>query len=164
MALSISASLKTIKGALPPSSSESFLMSPAHCCMRMEPTRVEPVNVSLRTLVFSQSSLPISAASDPVTIFNTPLGIPARSPKTAMAVADNGVSSAGRPTNVQPDARAGATFRAIIAFGKFHGVIEPTTPIGCFKTKMRLSRWWPGITSPSIRRHSSANQRKKLAP
>ena len=38
--------------------------------------------------------------------------------------------------------------RAIMALGKFHGVIDVATPIGCFKTVMRLSRWWPGIVSP----------------
>jgi hydrogenase-4 component E len=45
-------------------------------------------------------------------------------------------------------ASAGPTLRAIIALGKFQGVIEAATPIGCFSTRMRLSGWCPGIVSP----------------
>ncbi len=63
-------------------------------------------------------------------------------------MAESGVSSEGRQTMVQPTASAGATLRAIMALGKFHGVIEAATPTGCFSTTMRLSRWWPGMTSP----------------
>ena len=48
----------------------------------------------------------------------------------------------------QPAASAGAALRVIIALGKFQGVIEAATPIGCFMTVIRLSRWWPGIVSP----------------
>ena len=40
--------------------------------------------------------------------------------------------SLGFNTTVQPAASAGATLRAIIAIGKFQGVIAPTTPTGCF--------------------------------
>jgi hypothetical protein len=59
-AISISASSKTMNGALPPSSSESFLTVPAHCSIRNLPTSVEPVKVSLRTVGFEVSSPPIS--------------------------------------------------------------------------------------------------------
>ena len=38
-------------------------------------------------------------------------------------------------------AKAGATLRAIIALGKFHGVIDAQTPMGCLMTVMRLSGW-----------------------
>jgi len=38
-------------------------------------------------------------------------------------------------TTVQPQAKAGPTFRVIIANGKFHGVIAPTTPTGCSAKK-----------------------------
>jgi len=47
---------------------------------------------------------------------------------------------AGFTTTGQPAARAGAHLRVIMAFGKFHGVIAATTPIGSFTTTMRLSR------------------------
>ena len=107
----------------------------------MRPTAVDPVKVNLRTIGFSQNSCPVLGASDVVTTWNTPAGKPARSASTAIAVADNGVNSAGRAMNAHPAARAGAALRVIIAFGKFHGVMDAATPMGCFKTVMRLSRW-----------------------
>lgn len=66
----------------------------------------------------------------------------------AIAIAENGVREAGFSTMAQPAAKAGPALRVIIAFGKFHGVIAATTPIGCFMTRMRLSFWWPGMMSP----------------
>ena len=44
-------------------------------------------------------------------------------------------------TTGHPAASAGAHLRVIIAAGKFHGVIEATTPIGCFSTRIRF----PGL-------------------
>jgi hypothetical protein len=38
--------------------------------------------------------------------------------------------------------------RVIIASGKFHGVMQATTPIGCLMTTIRVSAWWPGMVSP----------------
>ena len=55
-----------------------------------------------------------------VTTFMTPGGKPASFDNAAKYKADNGVSSAGLITQVQPQATAAATFLAIIAFGKFH--------------------------------------------
>jgi hypothetical protein len=69
----------------------------------------------------------------------TPAGIPARSASSASASAENGVCDAGFSTTVQPHAIAGPALRVIIASGKFHGVMQPTTPIGCLMTTMRLS-------------------------
>ena len=74
--------------------------------------------------------------------------MPARWASSAIAKADSGVWAAGFTTNVQPAAKAGATLRAIIAFGKFHGVMAATTPTGCFSTTMRLPGAIVGITSP----------------
>jgi mRNA interferase HicA len=54
-AISISASSKTMNGALPPNSRESFLTVPAHCSISNLPTSVEPVKVSLRTVGFDVS-------------------------------------------------------------------------------------------------------------
>ena len=65
-----------------------------------------------------------------------------------MTSAERGVSEAGRATNAHPAAKAGAALRVIIALGKFQGVIEAATPIGCFSTMIRLSGWWPGMVSP----------------
>ena len=80
---------------------------------------------------FSQNSLPMSDERFEVMTENNPAGTPARSASTASAMADRGVSAAGRETMPQPAASAGATLRAIMAFGKFHGVIEAATPMGC---------------------------------
>src|SRR5205814_433780 len=77
IAASRSASSNTMNGALPPSSSDSFFTVPAHCAMSFLPTAVEPVKVTLRTLVLEVISPPIAAAS-PVTTLSTPAGTPAR--------------------------------------------------------------------------------------
>ena len=105
----------------------------------MRPTRVEPVNVIFRTLGFSQNSFPDADASFEGTICKIPVGRPALWAKTPKANAEKGVSSDGRATKAQPAANAGAAFRVIIAFGKFQGVIEAATPIGCLITVIRLS-------------------------
>jgi len=136
-----------MNGALPPSSNESFLTVVAHCAMSSLPTAVEPVKLSLRTSRLLVNSAPMGLES-PVTTDTTPGGTPARSASTHMASAENGVSSEGLITMVQPAASAGATLRAIIAAGKFQGVIAAVTPIGCFNTTMRLSGPWLGMTSP----------------
>jgi len=139
-----------MNGALPPSSSESFFKVGALCCIRMRPTAVEPVNVSLRTIGDAHSALPtsIDCASSAGITFSTPGGKPARCDSSASASADSGVCSAGLMTTVQPAASAGATLRVIIAFGKFHGVIAAQTPTGSLKTKSRLSAALLGSVSP----------------
>ena len=65
-----------------------------------------------------------------------------------MASAENGVADAGLMTMVQPAASAGPSLRAIIALGKFQGVIAPTTPTPCLMMTIRRSAAWAGITSP----------------
>src|SRR5947208_8012502 len=146
-AISISASSKTIKGALPPNSSETFFTVPAHCSIKSLPISVEPVKVSLRTVGFEVISPPISVAP-PVTQEKTPFGTPARSASSHSASAENGVAVAGFSTIVQPAASEGPALRVIIAAGKFHGVIAAQTPIGSFNTTMRLSGPCDGIVSP----------------
>src|SRR5437660_1283343 len=88
-AASRSASSKTMKGALPPSSRESFLTVPAHWAMRIFPISVEPVKESLRTMGLEVSSAPISVA-EPLTTLSTPRGRPARAASSASATAENG--------------------------------------------------------------------------
>src|ERR1700731_2003396 len=146
-AASISASSKTMNGALPPSSSESLLTVPAHCCISNLPISVEPVKVNLRTIGFEVSSPPTSLAG-PVTQEKTPFGTPARSANSHNASAEKGVAVAGFSTIVQPAASAGPDLRVIIAAGKFHGVIAAVTPIGSLVTTMRLSAACAGIVSP----------------
>src|SRR2546430_5357401 len=146
-AASRSASSNTINGALPPSSSESFLIVSALCFMSKRPTSVEPVKVTLRTSELEVISPPI-AFELPVNTLNTPAGIPARSAKTASAKAENGVALAGFATMVQPEANAGPAFRAIMAAGKFQGVIAAQTPMGCLMTTRRRSFQGDGMVSP----------------
>ncbi len=149
-ASSRSASSKTMNGALPPSSSETFFTCCAHCAISSFPTSVEPVKPSLRTVGFPVSSPPISGAScaAPVTISKTPSGSPASRPRRAIASAVSGVCSAGLSTIVQPDASAGAALRVGIAAGKFHGVMPAVTPMGLFVTTIRRSAAKVGIVSP----------------
>ena len=94
----------------------------------------------------------------------TPGGNPARSASTASARAENGVCDAGLATTVQPAASAGPTLRVIIAIGKFHGVMQPTTPMGSLVTTIRLSAACDGIVSPYARLPSSANHSMNEAP
>ena len=136
-----------MKGALPPSSSASFLTVPEHCFMSNLPTPVEPVKLSFLTIGLLVNSPPISTAS-PVIVLNIPGGTPARSANSQSANAEKGVSGAGLMTIGQPAANAGAAFLVIIAAGKFHGVIATVTPIGCLITTIRLSGACPGIVSP----------------
>ena len=130
-----------MKGALPPSSSDSFFTVSADWRSRMRPTSVEPVNDTLRTVGLVHISRPISGAfgPSPITMFSTPAGRPACSASATAASAVSGVASAGLTTKVQPAASPGATLRVIIASGKFHGVIAAHTPIGCLSTRIRRS-------------------------
>ena len=105
------------------------------------------MNDSLRTVGFEVSSAPMGP-DGPVMTLTTPGGIPARSASSASARAVNGVCEAGRMTTGQPPASAGAHLRVIIAAGKFHGVMDATTPIGCFSTTIRFPRWGWSMTSP----------------
>src|SRR3569833_3202459 len=165
-AASMSASSNTMNGAWPPSSRLSFLMVGADCCIRMRPTGVEPVKDRWRTTGLSHNTLPtsIERSASAVTMLMTPAGKPASSTSSASASADSGVCSAGLMTMVQPAATAGATLRVIIAIGKFHGVIDAHTPIGCYNTTKRLSLQVDDSTSPFTRLASSANHSIKLAP
>ena len=140
-ASSRSASSNTMSGALPPSSSETFLTWSAHWAMSSLPTSVEPVKPSLRTTGFEVISRPMSGASgaSPVTTESTPGGNPASSPSFTTDSAVSGVCSAGLSTIVQPAARAGAALRVGIAAGKFHGVMPAATPTGSLVTSTRRS-------------------------
>ncbi len=137
-----------MKGALPPSSSEAFLIVGAHCSNNSRPTSVDPVKDSFRTIGLDVSALPTSAALLVGRMFRTPGGIPACSARAAIASAESGVSSAGFATIVHPAASAAATLRISMALGKFQGVIAAHTPIGCFTTSVRTSPELWGMTSP----------------
>ncbi|MNL37080.1 hypothetical protein D3C87_1592010 [compost metagenome] len=127
-AASRSASSKTTKGLLPPSSRLSFLPDPAVATRIARPTSVEPVKAILSIPSWSTISLP--ASPSPVSTLRTPGGSPASRASSAKASAVRGVNSAGLRTTVLPAARAGAIFQASISSGKFQGMICPTTPTG----------------------------------
>jgi len=139
-----------MKGALPPSSSDSFFTVSAHWRSRIRPTSVDPVNETFRTTGLVHISRPISGDLSPLptTTLNTPGGKPACSASTTSASAESGVASAGFATTVQPAANAGATLRVIIAIGKFQGVIAAHTPMPCLIASSRRSGAMVGITSP----------------
>src|SRR5687768_5065273 len=146
-ARSISASSKTMNGALPPSSIDTFLTVEAAFWMSTLPTSVEPVKVIFWTSGLAQISSPISAA-EPVTMLTTPLGKPTSSASAPQARPEYGVCEAGLTTAVQPAASAGPIFRASMDDGKFHGVIAAMTPTGCLMVMMRRSAHGDGTTSP----------------
>ena len=77
-AASRSASSNTMKGALPPSSIDTFLTVSAAPRISSLPISVDPVKVSLRTFGLASSSPPMARA-EPVTTLTTPFGNPARS-------------------------------------------------------------------------------------
>src|SRR3954470_19849998 len=153
-----------ITGALPPSSSDSFLTVEADCFIKILPTSVDPVKDNFAIAGCVVKTCPTSAACIVGNTLNTPAGKPASAASFANAKAHSGVSSAGFKTTVQPAANAGAILRVIIAIGKFQGVIAATTPIGCLIVMSRLSIAGDGIVSPYVRRHSSANHSIKDAP
>src|SRR5207245_1642214 len=63
-------------------------------------------------------------------MFSTPGGTPASMARSPNRSVVSGVCSAGFITMVQPQARAGPTFQEARRSGKFHGMINPTTPTG----------------------------------
>mmetsp|Transcript_78724 Transcript_78724/g.157391 ORF Transcript_78724/g.157391 Transcript_78724/m.157391 type:complete len:226 (+) Transcript_78724:1063-1740(+) len=164
-ATSRSASSKTRNGALPPSSREVRFTPAAHHVCSCTPTAVEPVKDTLATFGCVQSSSPTAEACfrGVGSTLKSPLGTPARSPRTARARAVSGVSSAGFTTAPQPAPRAGPTFRVIMAAGKFQGVISAATPTGCFTVSSLRPPTVSGMVAPYTRFASSANHSKKLA-
>ena len=118
-----------MKGALPPSSSDTRLIPVEAADMTLEPVALEPVRLSTRMEGCDES---IGPRTDPMpgTIWITPSGSPASRMSGAIARAMRGVSSEGFQTAVQPAASAAAIFFAPCASGKFHGVISAATPAG----------------------------------
>jgi hypothetical protein len=142
---------------------DSRLSVGAAAAMSALPTGVDPVKDSFRTDGAAHRTPAVAAWSSPITTLNTPGGTPAASAICAMATAEKGVLMEGRRMTVQPAARAGATFRAGIAAGKFHGVSAAAGPTGAWRTTIRRSARIGGRTSPYARLASSAYHSKKSA-
>ena len=145
-ARSQSASAKTMFGDLPPSSSDTRLMSSAASFMIVVPTSVEPVKPIFRTSGWVASAWPASAPL-PGNTCSTPSGRPASCASWPSISAVNGVSDAGLRTTELPAASAGAIFQQAMRNGKFHGVIAAMTPIGCRSVKSKPPRA-TGIVCP----------------
>ncbi len=137
-AASRSASSKTRKGALPPSSIDTFSTLSAAAAISERPTSVEPVKDSLRSRPSLMSGPVVGPDEEVVMMLKTPPGSPASSSVWPSASIDSGVCFAGFMTTVQPAATAGPTLRVPMAIGKFQGVIMSDGPTGCFITSTLL--------------------------
>ena len=101
------------------------------------PVAVEPVKLTLSTPGWvTMCSL---ASRDAVTMLMTPGGSPASSTASASRYGSSAVSGAGLSTIVDPDARQGPSFIAIMYSGTFHGMIPAATPTGARRT----TTFWP---------------------
>src|SRR3546814_19853973 len=80
-AASKSASSNTMKGALPPSSSDRRFTVSAQSAIRRFPTAVEPEHDNLRNTGFLQSSATTAGADSEVPKAKAPSGVPAEKAK-----------------------------------------------------------------------------------
>ncbi len=132
---------------LPPSSRKTFLMVAAPSAITARPVAVDPVNEIMSTRGSFDSNAPTPWSSE-VTMLMTPGGKSVcsamSSPSTA---AHQGVSGAGLRTTLFPAARAGPILARLIWWGKFHGVMAPTTPTAS-RAMVRLVGMPIGDASP----------------
>ena len=93
------------------------------------PVAVEPVNEIIRTRGSSQSACPTSAP--PGIAWSRPSGSPASSKiRASTTPPETGVLRSGLRITALPSASAGPIERSASTYGKFQGVITPTTPSG----------------------------------
>ena len=123
---------RRILADLPPSSWCTRLTVGAALRATSTPARVDPVNDTRSTSGWLEIAAPTVGPS-PLTRLNTPAGTPAACRTSVQTWAENGASSDGLSTIVQPTASAGATLQAIWLIGQFHGVMKPHTPIGSLR-------------------------------
>ncbi len=128
-----SASSSTMFGLLPPSSWCTRLTVAAALRATSMPARVEPVIEIMSMPGWLAIALPTTGPT-PKIMLNTPGGTPQASMISVRICAENGATSEGFSTTVQPTASAGAVFAHIWCTGQFHGVMKPHTPIGSLST------------------------------
>src|ERR1041384_409564 len=128
-AISRSAASITTTGFLPPISHVTFARCAAACFATSPPTPHEPVNDTARIAGLFTNSSP-TVLPPPYTRVITPFGIPASSKSSRSHSAQPGVLLAALKTTVLPATSAGAVFHTGMQNGKFHGVIQLTTPSG----------------------------------
>ena len=140
--LSRSASSKTMKGDLPPSSSESFLPA-ARGGLADDAADLgragegDLVDAGMR----DQRLAGAAVAGDDVDHARRQPDLARTARRSASAVSE--VNSAGLSTTVLPIASAGAIFQASISSGKFQGMICPTTPTGTAAGQLALHELGP---------------------
>src|SRR5207245_1055414 len=125
IAASMSASSKTMNGALPPSSMAGLTTLSAASCRSLRPTSVEPVKETTRTRGSCSIALTTLPDEREGMTLTAPAGTPASSRIGISASMVSGVSEAGLSTTVQPAASAGPILRVAMAAGKFPGVTGP---------------------------------------
>jgi hypothetical protein len=142
----------TMNGAFPPNSKDNFLRVDADAADSHFPVAVDPVNEIFRILGLLVNFCPTCgvASLDTGSTEKTFSGIPALIPRFISAIAVKGVSGAGFTMHEHPAANAGATFRVIMAAGKFQGVIIAATPTGCFRVYICIDDFEDGRTSEWI--------------
>ena len=110
----MSASSKTMTGALPPSSRWTRLTSGAALSATCMPARTEPVMATSAGVLCSTSARPVSRS--PVTTLKVPAGRNSEASSASSRVV-SGVVSLGLRTMVLPAASAGAIFQTAIIIG-----------------------------------------------
>src|SRR4029078_11720926 len=128
-ASSRSASSQTMRGFLPPSSSETFFSVLPHTSPIHLPTLVEPVKLTTSTFGCSTSGAPHSVPY-PCSTLSTPGGSAAWCSILANSQEVAGVSSAPLSTAALPQISAGNNFHATLAIGVLAAMISPATPQG----------------------------------
>src|SRR5690606_24585545 len=139
-------------GFFPPNSNESFLNIGAAVRAMFSPVFVPPVKEIALMFLCSTMACPAEGPL-PCTMFKTPFGSPASvqiSPKRKAVI---GVISLGFATTVFPAAIAGATFQENKYNGKFHGEMQPTTPMGWRNVKLMVFN--PTLSCASLDRKST---------
>src|SRR5690625_829094 len=124
-------------GFFPPNSKDNFLNIGAAILEICAPVWVPPV----KEMAFISGCSTIACPAfepTPCTIFKTPGGSPASRQISLSNKAVIGVTSLGFATTQFPVASAGAIFQEKRYKGKFHGEIQPTTPRGLLKVKLKL--------------------------
>ena len=114
---------------MPPSSKLTLLKSLAAFCEINAPALVDPVKEIISISGCLVNASPVIKPS-PLIKLKTPGGNFVSSINSAKIIDDNGASSDGFKTIVQPDAKAGITFKQTWFIGQFHGVINAQTPLG----------------------------------
>ena len=127
-AASRSASASTTNGSLPPSSSTHFFRFAPAVAATDRPARSLPVSVTALT---RGSAITCAAWSlSMCSTANTPSGTPASRSTSAIASAQRGTFVACLSSATLPAISPGARKRNTCQYGKFHGMIASTQPMG----------------------------------